>query len=87
MKGRPPTLESKYIDYLQRYWDGVVKAVGEAPGTPQMAKSRRQMANSVPRTQTILWQSCKAYKMTFESVFNFEVFCLLTKYKDRAMKY
>ena len=28
-----------------------------------------------------------AYKMTFESVFNFEVYCLLTEYKNRAMKY
>ena len=46
-----------------------------------------EMAHPVPRTQTILWQLCEAYKMTFESVFNFEVYCLLSEHKDRAMKY
>ena len=59
---------------------------------PVGSRSTRDPANGqkkypVPRTQTILWQSCKAYKMTFESVFNFEVYCLLTEYKDRVMKY
>ena len=65
----------KVINYLQRYWGGVVKAVGEALGTPQMAKSRRRQRWHTQRLE--LKQFCgshvKAYKMTFESVFNFEV--------------
>ena len=52
----------------------------QKPKTPEMAYP-------VPRTQTILWQLYKAYKMTSESVFYFEVYCLLTEHKDRAMKY
>ena len=37
-----PYTRIKVINYLQRYWGGVGKAVGEAPGTLQMAKSRRR---------------------------------------------